>query len=39
VADLIRKGRDLEKSVLARAIWHHLQREVLVYNNRTVIFR
>jgi formyltetrahydrofolate hydrolase len=25
--------------VLARAIWHHLQREVLVYNNRTVIFR
>jgi formyltetrahydrofolate deformylase len=39
VADLIRKGRDLEKTVLARAIWHHLQREVLVYNNRTVIFR
>jgi formyltetrahydrofolate deformylase len=39
VADLVRKGRDLEKTVLARAIWHHLQREVLVYNNRTVIFR
>ena len=38
VGDLIRKGRDLEKVVLARGIWHHLQRRVLVYDNRTVIF-
>ncbi len=38
VADLVRKGRDLEKLVLARAIWYHLQRKTLVYDNRTVIF-
>ncbi len=38
VEDLIRKGRDLEKVVLARAIWSHLERKILVYRNRTVIF-
>ncbi|HOO77335.1 MAG TPA: formyltetrahydrofolate deformylase [bacterium] len=38
VADLIRKGRDLEKTVLARAVWHHLQRRILVFGNRTVVF-
>ncbi len=38
VEDLIRKGRDLEKIVLARAVWHHLRRDVLVYDNRTVVF-
>jgi formyltetrahydrofolate deformylase len=38
VQDLIRKGIDLEKIVLSRAIWKHLQRKILVYNNRTVIF-
>jgi formyltetrahydrofolate deformylase len=38
VKDLIRKGIDLEKIVLSRAIWKHLQRKILVYNNRTVIF-
>lgn len=38
VKDLIRKGRDLEKLVLSRAIWKHLQRKILVYDNRTVIF-
>ncbi|MHC4886255.1 MAG: formyltetrahydrofolate deformylase [Planctomycetota bacterium] len=38
IEKLIRKGRDVEKLVLSRAIWHHLQRKVLVYNNRTVIF-
>ncbi len=35
---LIRKGRDLEKIVLSRAIWHHLRHNVLVYDNKTVIF-
>ena len=39
VEDLVRKGKDLEKIVLARAIWWHTQRKVLVKNNRTVIFR
>jgi formyltetrahydrofolate deformylase len=38
VADLIRKGQDLEKIVLSRAIWRHLQRQVLVFRNRTIVF-
>ena len=38
VGDLIRKGRDLEKVVLSRAVWRHLQRETLVADNRTVVF-
>lgn len=38
VAELIRKGKDLEKVVLARAVWWHLQNKILVYNNKTVIF-
>jgi formyltetrahydrofolate deformylase len=38
VADLVRKGRDLEKVVLARAVLAHLQRRVLVYGNKTVVF-
>lgn len=36
--DLIRKGKDLEKIVLARAVRLHLQNRVLVYGNRTVVF-
>ena len=38
VRDMIRLGRDLEKSVLSRGIWNHLQHKVLSYNNKTVIF-
>lgn len=38
VEDLIRKGRDLEKIVLARAVWYHLQNRILVYENKTVVF-
>jgi formyltetrahydrofolate deformylase len=38
VADLIRKGKDLERMVLARAVRLHLQNRVLVYANRTVVF-
>jgi formyltetrahydrofolate deformylase len=37
-ADLIRKGKDLERIVLARAVRLHLQNRVLVYGNRTVVF-
>jgi formyltetrahydrofolate deformylase len=37
-ADLIRKGKDLERVVLARAVRLHLQNRVLVYGNRTVVF-
>ena len=36
--DMIRKDRDLEKIVLARAIYAHLQHQILVYDNRTVVF-
>ncbi|MEM6291347.1 MAG: formyltetrahydrofolate deformylase [Myxococcota bacterium] len=38
VSDLIRKGRDLEKQVLARAVRAHLDDRVLVYGNKTVVF-
>jgi len=38
VQDMIRKGKDLEKSVLSRAIWYHLQNRILAYNNKTVVF-
>ena len=38
VADLIRKGQDLERLVLARAVRHHLENRVLIYRNRTVVF-
>jgi len=38
VSDLIRKGKDLERIVLARAVRLHVQSRVLVYGNRTVVF-
>ncbi len=38
VDDLIRKGKDLERMVLARAVRHHLHDRVLVYGNKTVVF-
>lgn len=38
VEDLVRKGKDLEKIVLARAIYAHLRNKVLVYRNKTVVF-
>lgn len=38
VKELVAKGRDLEKIVLARAVERHIERKVLVYNNRTVVF-
>lgn len=38
VQELIRKGRDLEKIVLSRAVWNHIQRKVLVFENKTIVF-
>ncbi|MFZ5429336.1 MAG: formyltetrahydrofolate deformylase [Bacteroidota bacterium] len=38
VENLIRKGRDLEKIVLSQAVYKHLQRKILVFRNRTVVF-
>ena len=37
-SDLIEKGRDLEKIVLASAVRRHLQNRVLVYRNKTMVF-
>ncbi len=37
-SDLVRKGRDLERQVLARAVRLHLQRRVLLDGRRTIIF-
>jgi formyltetrahydrofolate deformylase len=38
VEDLVRKGRDVEKRVLAAAVRWHLEDRVLVYANKTVVF-
>lgn len=38
VEDLVRKGRDLEKLVLAQAVRWHLENRVLIYGNKTVVF-
>ncbi|WP_299254677.1 formyltetrahydrofolate deformylase [uncultured Lacinutrix sp.] len=38
IEDLIAKGRDLERVVLANAIKLHIKRKVMVFNNKTVIF-
>jgi formyltetrahydrofolate deformylase len=38
VEDLVRKGRDLEKVVLSRAVRWHVENRVLVYGNKTVVF-
>jgi formyltetrahydrofolate deformylase len=38
VEDLIRKGRDLEKVVLSRAVRWHVENRVLIYGNKTVVF-
>lgn len=37
-ADLIRKGRDIERRVLARAVSHHLHDRVLLHGGKTVVF-
>jgi formyltetrahydrofolate deformylase len=38
VEDLVRKGRDLERQVLSRAVKAHLDRRVLISGNRTIVF-
>ncbi|MFI3267185.1 MAG: formyltetrahydrofolate deformylase [Rikenellaceae bacterium] len=38
VASLIHKGRDIEKIVLSHAVEKHIERKILVYGNKTVIF-
>jgi len=38
ISDLVRKGRDLERMILARALYNHAQHRVLVYGKKTIIF-
>ena len=38
IQDLVNKGKDLEKIVLSRAVQKHIERKVLAYKNKTVIF-
>lgn len=38
ISDLVNKGKDLEKIVLSRAVQKHIERKVLAYKNKTVIF-
>jgi len=38
VEDLVRKGRDVERQTLAGAVRLHLERRVLVWDNRTCVF-
>ncbi len=38
VEDLIRKGRDMEKAVLAQAVRWHLESRVLAYRGKAVVF-
>ena len=36
--DLVRKGRDIERRVLARALRHHLEDRVFLHGRKTVVF-
>jgi formyltetrahydrofolate deformylase len=38
VEDLVRKGRDLEKVVLSRAVRWHIENRILLHGNKTVVF-
>ncbi|MDP6542064.1 MAG: formyltransferase family protein, partial [Phycisphaerales bacterium] len=38
VSEMIRKGRDIERTVLARAVRWHLQDRIIVHNNRAIVF-
>jgi formyltetrahydrofolate deformylase len=38
VEELVRKGRDVERIVLSRAVRWHLEDRVLVHGNKTVVF-
>lgn len=38
IDELVQKGQDLEKIVLSKAIHLHLERKLLVFNNKTIVF-
>jgi len=37
--DLVQNGRDIERVVLSRAVRWHLENRILLYGNKTVVFR
>jgi formyltetrahydrofolate deformylase len=37
--DMVRYGKDIEKTVLARGLRYHLEDRVLTHGNKTVVFR
>jgi len=39
IEDMVRYGKDIEKTVLARGLRYHLEDRVLVHGNKTVVFR
>ena len=39
VADLVRYGKDIEKTVLARGLRYHVEDRVLLHGNKTIVFR
>jgi formyltetrahydrofolate deformylase len=39
VEDIVRYGKDIEKTVLAKGLRYHIEDRVLVYGNKTVVFR
>ena len=39
VEDMVRYGKDIEKTVLARGLRYHLEDRVLVHGNKTIVFR
>ena len=39
VADMVRRGRDIERLVLSRGLRWHLEDRVLLHGNKTVVFR
>ncbi|MEG1999621.1 MAG: formyltetrahydrofolate deformylase, partial [Bacteroidales bacterium] len=38
IENIIHKGRDLEKIVLSRAVEKHIERKILVYKNKSIVF-
>jgi formyltetrahydrofolate deformylase len=38
IKEMIRKGRDIERTVLARAVRWHLEDRIIVHNNRAIVF-
>jgi formyltetrahydrofolate deformylase len=38
VSDLIRKGRELERMILSRALYFHAEHRILVHGKKTIIF-